>query len=183
VLRETEVEQLGARRRRHHVPRLQIAMDDAPSMCGLECISDFHAEAEDLGERQYASFQTCRQGLALEQFKHQILGLVLAADIVQAADVRVVEGRNRLGLVGEPRAEFWVIRQLRREDLHGDAALQARVARPIHLAHAPGTDQGEDFIRAEASTRLKDHVAAAHYDVADDEPVAHPQRFTSGPQG
>ena len=41
---------------------------------------------------------------------------------------------------------------------HGDGTIKARVARPIYLAHAPGTDQGENLIRAKARTRLQGHL-------------------------
>ena len=58
-----------------------------------------------------------------------------------AADVRVIERGDRFGLACEARAELGVGRQLRREDLHGDAAVQARVAGPIHLAHAPCAEE------------------------------------------
>ena len=133
-------------------------MDDALPVCRLERVRDFDAEAEDLGERQRAARETCRQRLALEQFEHQIVDVVLAADVVQAADVRVVERGDGFGLAGEARAELGVGRQLRRENLHRDRAVQARVARPIHLAHAPGADERNHFIRAEPCAGLERHV-------------------------
>ena len=48
VLREAEVEKLGARRREHDVAGLQIPMDDALPVCRLERVRDLDAEAEDL---------------------------------------------------------------------------------------------------------------------------------------
>ena len=84
VLREAEIEQLRAGRGEHHVPRLQIAMDDAEPVRGLERIRDFNAEPEDLAQWQRAACQTGGQRLPVEQFEHQILDVVLAADVVQA---------------------------------------------------------------------------------------------------
>ena len=129
LLREAEIEQLRACRGEHHVSRLQVAMDDTLSMCDLKGIRHLDAETEDLVKRQRAPLQTGRQRLALEQFEHQILGVVLAADVVQPADVRVIERGDRFGFLCKPGAEPGVTGQLRRENLDGDAAVQARVAR------------------------------------------------------
>ena len=133
---------------------LQIPVDDAVPVCRLKRVRDLDAEAEYLRERQRPAFDTRGQRLAFEQFEHEVLGVVLSADVVQAADVRVIERGDRLGLAREARAELRVTRQLRREHLHRDLAVQARIARLIHLAHASGTDQGEDFVGAEPCTRL-----------------------------
>ena len=70
---------------------LQIPVDDAVSVGRLKGVGDFDPEAEDLRERQRPTFDTCRQRLALEQFEDEVLGVVLSADVVQAADVRVIE--------------------------------------------------------------------------------------------
>ena len=44
-----------------------------------------------------------------------------------------------------------------RQDLDGDVAIQFRIARAIHLAHAAGPEGRQHFIRAEAGTRLQGH--------------------------
>ena len=53
----------------------------------------------------------------------------------------------------EPGEPIGVRCQRRRQDLQGDLTLQLRVRRAVYLAHAPHADLGDDFIRAEASTR------------------------------
>ncbi len=161
VRRKAEVEQLDTRRREHHIPRLQIPMDDAEPVGGFERVGDLGAEAEDLRRRQRAAGQTGRQCLALEQFEHEVVDVMRPANVVQTADVRVVERGNGFGLAGEARAEVGVGRQLRCEDLHRDTAIQPRVPRPIHFAHPSRTDQGEQFIRTEVRTRLEGHLVAA----------------------
>ena len=160
VLREAEIEQLGARRREHDVPGLQIPMDDALPVCRLKGVRDLDAEAEYLCERQRSTFETCRQRLTFEQFEHEVLGVVLAADVVQAADVRVIERGDRLGLALEAGAELRVGRQLRREHLHRDLAVKARITGLIHLAHASGPDQRENLVGAKPCTGLQGHVLA-----------------------
>ncbi len=56
--------------------------------------------------------------------------------------VRVVQGGHRPGLALEAFAE------LLGGDLDGDRTVEPRVARPVHLARAAGSDGGEDFVRA-----------------------------------
>ena len=50
-----------------------------------------------------------------------------------------------------------------REDLDRDIAVQLRVARPIHLAHAASADHREDFVGADAIAGLEAHAVAALY--------------------
>ena len=55
----------------------------------------------------------------------------------------MIQRRYRLSFVGEPGAELRVIRQLRCEDLYGDSAVEARVARLVHFAHTSRADESE----------------------------------------
>jgi hypothetical protein len=80
-------------------------VNDAVSVCRFKGVRDLDAKAEDLCERQRPAFDTGRQRLAFEQFEYEILGVLLSADVVQAADVRVIEGRDRFGLALEAGAE------------------------------------------------------------------------------
>ena len=43
------------------------------------------------------------------------------------------------------------------QDLERDVAIQLRVARAIHLAHAARAERGKDFVRAEAGAGSKGH--------------------------
>ena len=72
---------------------------------------------------------------------------VLAAYVVQRADVGMVQPRDEMRLAIEPRAEVTIRRQPPRHDLDGDDARQARVARLVHLPHAAHAEQRKDFVR------------------------------------
>ena len=75
------------------------ARDRARRRSARRCAASRRAAArprrEALGER-----------LALEQLHHQVVGVALAADVVERADVRVVERRDRAGLALEARAHL-----------------------------------------------------------------------------
>ncbi len=75
-----------------------------------------------------------------------VVGLV---DLVDRADVGMVEGRGRLGLLPKPLLGCLVAGQVRREELDGDLSLQARVVRRVHDPHAAVAQFGTDHIRAE----------------------------------
>jgi hypothetical protein len=92
-----------------------------------------------------------RERLALDQLHHQIVGLTLAADVVERADVRVVEARDRARLALEAGADLGVVDEVRRKHLDRDFAAEPRIARAIDLAHAAGAERGEDFVGTEAS--------------------------------
>ncbi len=150
VLGQAEVEQLGARRGEHDVSGLRDpggrCRAGAPSRARRR--SRFRSGAP--GEWQRPPLDTCGERFSFEEFEHEILGVVIAADVVQAADVRVVERRDGLGLALEAGAELRVTREFRCEHLDGHLAVKARIARPIHLAHAPGADRARGPRRGRA---------------------------------
>ena len=77
-------------------------------------------------------------------------GVVLEA--VNGADVRVVERREHLRLALEPRETIGVARECLGQHLQRDVAIELRVARTPHLAHAAGTEQCDDFITTKNTT-------------------------------
>ena len=157
-LRQSEVEQLHARLRQHHVAGLQIAVDDALPVRLVESVGDLDAEAERLIERQRALRQPVRERLALEILHDEILDFALASDVVQRADVRMREGGDRLRLAFEPLARLGRRGQPARQHLDGDGPVEPGVERLVDLAHSSGADQAEDPIPAEHGIGAKGHA-------------------------
>ena len=102
--REAEVHELGAGLGEHDVAGLEVAVDDAGAVRAVERVGDLRADAQHVGERQRPAREARGQRLALDQLHHQVVGVALAADVVQRADVRMVEARDRLRLALEARA-------------------------------------------------------------------------------
>ena len=73
----------------------------------------------------------------------------MLADVVERADVRIVQRGDGLRLALDAGAPAGVGAAVCQEDLDRDRAVEARVARPVHLAHAACADGGLDLIRAE----------------------------------
>jgi len=80
---------------------------------------------------------------------------------VDGADVRVLEGRRRLGLLDEAPPRLGVFGQLRRQELEGDGALQASVLGPEDHTHAARTQLLDDPV---VRDRPADHVPSLRAD-------------------
>jgi len=80
-LRQPEIEQLRRRcpgapraaRRQHHVARLEIAVDDAVLVRGVEGLGDLRRDAERLRERQGAPPQALGERLARKVLHHEVV--------------------------------------------------------------------------------------------------------------
>ncbi len=66
-----------------------------------------------LVERQRATFEPLGQRLALQVLHHQKVGVLLPADVVERADIGMVECRDRFGFALEPLTYVWVGRDMR----------------------------------------------------------------------
>ena len=63
----------------------------------------------------------------------------------------MVQGRRGPGLLLEAPQALRVLGELRGQHLDGHLPPQPRVPGPVHLAHAPRAEGGENFVRAEAA--------------------------------
>ena len=76
---------------------------------------------------------------AFHQFHHQVVG----SDIIELADVGMVQGRDGAGFVFEALGEALL------GDFDGDSAVEARVASLPHLAHPALAEGREKLVGAE----------------------------------
>ncbi len=97
-LRQAEVEELHARLRQHHVAGLQVPVHDPMPMRLVQRVGDLDAVAQRLLERERPLHEPVRERLAFEVLHDQVLDAVLIADVVERADVRMGELRDRLRL-------------------------------------------------------------------------------------
>ena len=63
----------------------------------------------------------------------------------------MIERGSGAALAFESLAPFRVGGELLGEDLDRNRAIEARISRPVHLAHAACANQAENFIGAEAN--------------------------------
>ena len=76
-------------------------MDDSVSMGVIEGAGDLNRRREPLLKRHMASRQAGGQRLAFQVFHDEKVGSILMSDVVQGADVRMIQRRDRARLALE----------------------------------------------------------------------------------
>ena len=88
---QAEVQELRSRLGEHHVPGLEVAMHDTVPVSAVESIGDLRSVAQHLVRWQRPLGDPIGQRLALEQLHHEVVGPVLLTDVVECADVGMVQ--------------------------------------------------------------------------------------------
>jgi transcription elongation factor GreB len=131
---------------------------------------DVDADAERIGDRQGSPRQPVRERLALEVLHDEEIDFTLArrssvgtkaADVVQGADVGVIECGNGLCFAIESLTEGTIGCQVRRQNLDGDGPRESRVLRPVHFTHPAGAKQGVHLVRAKTGSVSQSHNSAS----------------------
>ena len=117
---KSEVHQLGAGFGQHDVRRFQVAMDNALLMRLLQSLRDFGANLKNLIKRQRVLCQAIGERLAFEIFHDQEVGAVLGADVVQRADIRVLQRRNGPRFALHALFQFGIGGEMGGKNLDGD---------------------------------------------------------------
>ncbi len=90
-LRQPEIQKLRSGFRQHDVAGLQISMHDTDCMCSRQRASDLDGELEQLGQWKCSPLQPLCKGVPLQELHHQVIDLALAANVVQRANVGMVQ--------------------------------------------------------------------------------------------
>ena len=154
---QAEVENFCAAFGEHDVAGLEIAMDDAVAMSALEAVANFSADTSELLERKRAFFQTIGESFTLEIFHDDVANAVLFADVVELADVGMIQGRDGAGFAFEACVRFGFFGEMFGENLDGDGAVEAGVARAVDFAHAACAEAGLNFVGAELGAGSERH--------------------------
>ena len=164
-LRKAEVQYLdGSRGGELDVGWLQIPMDDAALVRGLERFRNLTGNGQRLVERNGALLDPVRERRPVDQLQHDRSqgrltgrrGLEIL-EPVNLRDVRVIERCEQLRLTLEPGEPFGIRREQIRQHFDRDLAIEARVPCAIDFAHAALAEDAEDFIRTETGTCGKRH--------------------------
>ena len=124
-------------------------MDDAGAMRALERRRDLDCGLERL-INQRAPREPVGQGLAIEVLHDEKRRALVLAHVVQGADMRMRELRDRTGFAIEPLTELRIGGEHVWEDLDSDRTVESRVARFIHFPHATRAQQRQNLVCAEA---------------------------------
>ena len=121
-------------------------MGDALFVGGFETVGDLAADVEGVLQRQRPLGDAGFEAFALDQ-GHRQEGLAIGlADFVDRADVGMIESGGGLGFAKETGFGLVVAKQVRRQELQRDGALEARVLGLVDDAHAALAELFEDLV-------------------------------------
>ncbi len=143
--------------RQEDVLGLQVAVDDAGGVGGREALCDLDRGGGDDLDGERPAVEAVPERLALEELGDEVGDAVVAPDVEDGEDVRVVEPPDRLHLDLEPADPVGVGGPGPREDLDGDVAAEPGVPGAPDLAHPARTDAGYDFVGTELVSRRECH--------------------------
>jgi hypothetical protein len=120
-------------------PPAAVTRDNGPDPAGAKTmtLSLFHVPPDPAG----ASHKVCGGAP------------VLATDVVQRANIGMIQAGNRSRLTFEALAQLCITSKMRRHDLDGDRPVQASIARAIHFAHPAGSQLLADLILSQPHSR------------------------------
>jgi hypothetical protein len=143
-------------------------VDDTVSVRLVEGVCDLDGVAEALVQRQRTLLQPLVERLALEVLEHEVVEAVLMSDVVEPADVGVVEVGDGPGFALEALAQVGVPGQVFGEDLDCDRAVEAGVFRAVHLAPAPRAERGQHLVRPELRAARQRHAGDPRVRIAEE---------------
>ena len=138
-------------------------MNDALAMCFVESIGDLRRDCENLIEWQRPLLQPCRQRLSLQIRHDDEMRAVEFADVVDPADVRMIERGHGAGLPLEAAAQIWVEGDVGPEHFDRDGPIETGIAGAIDLTHSTRAERRSDFVRAKPSAVRKLHGQRAEF--------------------
>src|SRR5678815_365117 len=143
-LRETEVENLRAVLvADEDVRRLDVAMDDALGMGGVERIGQLDGNVEQVCDFQRSPVDPIAKALALERLHHDVRSAFVVADVEDGADARMTQRARGSSLDAESLECLMARCRLRRKELESDLPAQPFVFGEIHHSHSARTEGTE----------------------------------------
>ena len=112
----------------------------------IERIRNLDRMANRRLDRQRSLLEPIGERLAFDVLHDEEVDATLAADVVERADVRMVQTGNRTGFPLEALAGVWVAGHIRRQDFDRNGAVEASVSRLVDLSHPTCTNGREDLV-------------------------------------
>ena len=116
-------------------------MDDVLRMRRGERVRDGSRHPDCLVDRQATAGEPGRQRLAIDQFHHQVVDVVMPADVVERADMGMAQAGDGAGLALEAQQLVGTGREPLRQELDRHGTIEPGVEGAIDLAHPAGAEQ------------------------------------------
>ncbi len=136
---------------------LEVAVDDASGVRRFDGLRDLLGDCQRLWHGQRPVGEEFRQRWAVDQFEDQCLDETRLFNAVQRRDVWMVESCEHARLTLESGQPIGIGGKRIRQDLERHLATEAPITGTIDLAHATGTDEGDDLVVPERRPSGKRH--------------------------
>ncbi len=137
-------------------------MDDAFAVGGIERVCNFDGQVEKYLGFDRAAADEVLQRLAVQEFHYDIGAAVLFTDIVNGANVGMIQRGSCLSLSFKTRERLWRFRYIIGQEFQRNETMQAGVFGLVNNAHASDAEFFEDAVVGErlADVRVRGlHVA------------------------
>ena len=121
-------------------------MDDTLRMRCVQCVSDLDAQIEHRFDLQRLARDPVPESLPLKQLHGDEGSPIGLVDLVDRADVRVVQGGRSLCLPLKATEGLRVVGEFVGKELQGDVATEFEVFRLVDDAHPAAADLAEDAV-------------------------------------
>ncbi len=130
-----------------HVVRLEVAVDDAGAVSGVEPRAKGTRDLDDHRHRKGPlAGDPGRERLALDELHREELLALALADVEGARDVAVGHAPGELHLLAEPVEHPRLVEHLLAQQLEGDHLVELRVPRAVDGAHPTRADEADDLV-------------------------------------
>src|SRR5580693_1257973 len=137
---------------------LDIAVDDAFPMSGIQRIGNLDGQPQlDIGFDRF-SRDAMLKGYAFKKLHDDEGASILLTDVIDGADVRVIERGCSAGFAAKPFKNLTVPGQVLGKKLERNKAAQARVLRPVNHTHSTAAKLLHNAVVRESRVN---HVATA----------------------
>ena len=128
------------------VRRLDVTMDDSLAVRAVERIGDLDADVDDLVGLQGPGREPIPKRLSLHQLHDDERVALVLADVVDRADVRVIQCGGRARLELEPIHGVGIVREFVMDELQRNGTAEANVFGSVDDAHAAFAQSTDDSI-------------------------------------
>ena len=154
-LAKSEIQNLGLPTLGHEdVRRLDVAMHDALGVRRIQRVGKLDAQVQNFVGLEGLGADAVLEGLPLQQFHGDERPAFVLVDVVDGADVGVIEGGGGLGLALEALQGLMVLGHFFRQELERDEAMELGVLGLIDDTH---TAASELLQHAIVGNRLANH--------------------------
>ena len=147
LFRQSEIQHLGlVAVGDKNVGRLDVAVNDALGVRRLERVRDLDGQLDKHIHLQGVLADALLESLPLQQFHGDEIAAVGLPDLIDGADVRVIQGRGGPGLALEALQRRRVFFQLSGQELQSDVPAEVEVFSFVHHTHAAAAKLVQDAV-------------------------------------